>query len=171
MFQELEELKSVWGREGSEGGTGEAGSGSWMWTELPLWGQVPGPLGWPLVCSRFEDPFLLRRVSGKGRVFFLADEFFLQIGTSARWEFKFVSKTSAPALCCCWHIAHATRDSETFRQENNYLGKWKRSQTSERETGLSNTKRKYLKGKTDDQGYHIHGILLTRSSCLQPFFT
>lgn len=40
------------------GGTVEAGSGAGKWTEPPLPGQVPGPLGWSLGHNCFEDPFL-----------------------------------------------------------------------------------------------------------------
>lgn len=46
-------------------------------------------------------------------------------------------------------MIHVIKDSDTktFRQENNYLGKGKKSQISGRKIGSSNTKHKYLKEK------------------------
>lgn len=63
MFQELQDLKRGWGREGSEGGTDEAGPGAGVWTEQPLSREVPGPLRWPLGHNCSEDPFPLHGVS------------------------------------------------------------------------------------------------------------
>lgn len=115
----------------------EAGSGAGVWTEPHLPGQVPGPLGWPFGHNCFENPFFSHEVSKQtdvvltshkifeGEVLYLQVSLLLQIQTSARQEFKFISKSAAPAQCCRWLIVRAINDSETeaLRRENNYLGK------------------------------------------------
>lgn len=104
-----------------------AGSGAGVWTEPHLPGQVPDPLGWPFGHNCFEDPFFSHEVSkqtdvvltshkiSEGEVLILQESLLFRMWTSARQEFKFISKSAAPAQCCHWLLS---MPSMTQRQKH-----------------------------------------------------